>query len=147
MGVLVRELAALYAAFAAGRAVAAAASCRCSTPTTRSGSASWLQGEVLERQLAYWRQQLAGRAARCWSCPRTARARRCRRYRGARGAVRAAARAARRAARRWRRREGATLFMALLAAFQALLPRYTGQDDVVRGHAHRRPHARGDWRG
>lgn len=31
------------------------------------------------------------------------------------------------------RREGATLFMALLAAFQALLARHTGQDDVVVG--------------
>ena len=31
------------------------------------------------------------------------------------------------------RREGATLFMALLAAFQTLLARYTGQDDVVVG--------------
>ncbi len=32
-----------------------------------------------------------------------------------------------------RRRAGATLFMALLAAFQALLCRYTGQDDLVVG--------------
>ena len=31
------------------------------------------------------------------------------------------------------RREGATLFMTLLAAFQALLHRYTGQDDIVVG--------------
>src|SRR5262249_22231255 len=30
-------------------------------------------------------------------------------------------------------REGATLFMGLLAAFQALLHRYTGQDDIVVG--------------
>ena len=43
---------------------------------------------------------------------------------------------------RWRRREGATLFMALLAAFQALLARYSGQDDVVVGIADRRPHPR-----
>ena len=28
-------------------------------------------------------------------------------------------------------RHGATLFMTLLAAFQALLHRYTGQDDIV----------------
>ena len=42
----------------------------------------WLPGEVLEAQLAYWRQQLAGRPPR-WSCPRTGRGRRCRRYRGA----------------------------------------------------------------
>src|SRR5207344_1731111 len=31
------------------------------------------------------------------------------------------------------RREGATLFMVLLAAFQALLARYSGQDDLAVG--------------
>src|SRR3712207_6847004 len=31
------------------------------------------------------------------------------------------------------RREGATLFMTLLAAFQALLHRYTNRDDIVVG--------------
>ena len=31
------------------------------------------------------------------------------------------------------RREGATLFMVLLAAFDVLLSRYTGQDDIVVG--------------
>ena len=41
------------------------------------------------------------------------------------------------------RREGATLFMTLLAAFQALLHRYTGQDDSRR-HPGRRPRPRGD---
>ena len=52
-------------------------SCPSSTPTSPPGSAQWLQGDVLERQLAYWREQLDGprrpRAAR-----RTGRARRCR---------------------------------------------------------------------
>ena len=28
----------------------------------------WLQGEVLEQQLAYWREQLAGAPA-CWTLP------------------------------------------------------------------------------
>ena len=37
-------------------------SCRSSTPTSPSGSASWLQGEALERQLAWWRNA-AGRRA------------------------------------------------------------------------------------
>ena len=35
-------------------------SCRSSTPTSRVWQRGWLQGEVLERQLAYWREQLAG---------------------------------------------------------------------------------------
>ena len=42
--VLAHELAALYAAVPRGPAVAAAASCRCSTRTTRCGSAQWLEG-------------------------------------------------------------------------------------------------------
>ena len=33
--------------------------------------------------------------------------------------------------RRWAKREGATLFMTLLAAYTALLARYSGQDDIV----------------
>src|SRR3712207_7430842 len=36
------------------------------------------------------------------------------------------------------RREGATLYMVLLAAFKVLLARYTGQEDVVVGSPDRR---------
>ena len=43
-----------------GRALAAAPSCRSSTPTTRVWQREWLQGEVLERQLAYWRSSWTG---------------------------------------------------------------------------------------
>ncbi len=38
-------------------------SCRCSTPTTRPGSARWLTGETLGRQLAFWRERLRGASA------------------------------------------------------------------------------------
>ena len=37
----------------------------------------WLQGEVLEAQLAYWKRSWTGRLP-CWSCPPTARGRRSR---------------------------------------------------------------------
>src|SRR6185369_13745106 len=37
--------------------------------------------------------------------------------------------------RRLSRREGATLFMTLMAAFKALLMRYSGQEDIVVGTA------------
>ena len=33
----------------------------------------WLQGEVLEKQLSYWRQHLEG-APGCWSCRQTSHA-------------------------------------------------------------------------
>ena len=43
---------------------------------------------------------------------------------------------------RWPAREGATLFMTLLAGFQVLLARYAGQDDVVVGTPDRRARPR-----
>ena len=52
MGVLVRELAALYAAYVAGRPSPLPPSCRSSTRTTRLWQREWLPGEVLEAQLA-----------------------------------------------------------------------------------------------
>ena len=83
---------------------------------------SWLAGEVLERQLAYWRERAGRRARRCWSCRPTGRGRRCTTLRAARArrsTLRAGAR--RRRLQALRPRQGATLFMTLLAAFQALL--------------------------
>ena len=62
MEVLVREVGALYAASRAGSR-RRCRSCRCSTPTTRCGSGSWLAGEVLDGQLGYWRGRLAGAPA------------------------------------------------------------------------------------
>ena len=92
---------------------------------------AWLSGEVLERQLAYWKAHLAGAPAALelpTDRPRPA----VMSHRGGRqpfalaqelaGALAALA-----------RREGATLFMVLLAAFDVLLHRYTGQRDVVVG--------------
>ena len=118
-----------------GERVAAAARCRSSTPTTRSGSAQWLQGEVLEQQLAYWRQALAGVAAR-WSCPPTGRARRVASYRGGRDRVRRSREPLTQSLKALGRREGATLFMTLLAAFQVLL------DALQRAGRHRGRRAR-----
>ena len=104
-----------------GPAVAAARARRCSTPTSPSGSASWLAGEVLERQLAYWRERLAGApAARPADRPAAAAGA------DASAAPRRASRSPPRARRRLRSAgaaaRDATLFMILLAGFQALLP-------------------------
>jgi len=91
----------------------------------------WLQGEVLERQLAYWRAQLAGEipvlnlpADR----PRTPLGA----HTGALLPVTIPAGLASRI-RSLGEREGATLFMTLLAAFQVLLQRYSGQNDLTVG--------------
>jgi non-ribosomal peptide synthetase component F len=91
----------------------------------------WLSGERLEAQLAYWRGSLAGAPAvlelpaeRPRPAVRTGRGGSCdaRLDPAAADAVRALARAG-----------GATPFMALLAAFSALLARWSGQTDVVVG--------------
>jgi hypothetical protein len=78
----------------------------------------------------YWRSGWRARRS-CWSCPRTTRARPVQTYRGATSPslppellerLQALARS-----------EGATLYMVLLAAFQALLSATPGSDDVVVG--------------
>ena len=91
----------------------------------------WLQGDVLEAQLGWWKQQLAGAPPR-WSCPPTGRVRPSLSQRGAAVPVRLP-RALARAVEALAQREGATPFMVLLAAFQTLLHRYSGQDDVLVG--------------
>ncbi len=91
----------------------------------------WLQGEVLETQLAYWKQQLGGRLPvleLLTDRPRPA----VQTFRGAwqRFVV---PKSVFDALRVLSRQEECTLFMTLLAAFKALLHRYTGQDDIIVG--------------
>jgi amino acid adenylation domain-containing protein len=91
----------------------------------------WLQGEVLEEQLAYWREQLAD-APTLLAVP-TARPRTpAVTYQAASQAL-AFPRPLSEALRKLSQREGVTPFMTLLAAFQTLLYRYTQQEDVVVG--------------
>ena len=91
----------------------------------------WLQGEVLERQLAYWREKLAA-LRRPSICRPIVRVRRGRIMPGRVDAF-TIAQGCRRAIGAPRTREGATLFMTLLAAFQLLLSRYSGQQDICVG--------------
>ncbi|QSQ14838.1 non-ribosomal peptide synthetase [Myxococcus landrumensis] len=91
----------------------------------------WLKGEVLEKQLTWWKRELAG-APRVLELP-TDRARPvARTYRGALKRVELPEGLEARLRER-SRKEGVTLYMALLAGFQALLARYSGQEDVVVG--------------
>ena len=114
----------------AGRG-AALPRCPSSTATTPRGSAP---GSAARRWSGRWAGGASGWPARrrCWSSPPTARARGRGRGRGARAVRRSRAEVAG-ALRELSRREGATLFMTLLAGWQALLARWSGQDDVVVG--------------
>jgi non-ribosomal peptide synthetase component F len=130
MGILVREVAALYAAFAAGRP-----SPLPELPVQYGDFAlwqrSWLHGETLEQEIAFWRDQLAGLPPFLdlpTDRPRPA----VQSFRGAARPVRLPA-ALTRELEALARREGATLFMVLLAGFQTLLARLSSQDDLAVG--------------
>jgi Condensation domain len=93
----------------------------------------WLAGAELERQLAYWREQLAELPVLALPTDRPRPA-----VQSFRGAVLPVALPAALTARLnlLAQEHDCTLFMLLLAAFQALLARYTGQDDIVVGTYH-----------
>ncbi|HEX6746736.1 MAG TPA: amino acid adenylation domain-containing protein, partial [Longimicrobium sp.] len=129
-GVILRELGALYAAFAQGLPSPLA------EPRLQYADYAGWQGEHLksgrlDAQLAWWRERLAGAPA-VLDLP-TDRPRP--NAPSHRGAVERLAVPAELAAqlRALGRTEGATPFMVLLAAFQLLLSRYSGQEDVVVG--------------
>ncbi len=130
LGVLVREVTALYAAYAQGEP-----SPLPELPVQYADFAvwqhSWLHGEVLEREIAWWRRQLAGLPPLLelpTDRPRPP-------VQSVHGAVRPVRLPAglTRQIEELGRREGATLFMVLLAGFQALLARHSGQDDLAVG--------------
>jgi amino acid adenylation domain-containing protein len=128
--VLVRELSALYKAFSTGQP-----SPLPELPIQYVDFAvwqrKWLQGEVLEKQLAYWKQQLGGNLP-VLQLP-TVRPRES--VKTSRGATKSFVIPSNLSAAllALSRQEGVTLFMTLLAAFQILLQRYTNQDDIVVG--------------
>ena len=130
LGVLDREIAALYGAFSRGEA-----SPLPDLPVQYADYAawqrSWLSGDVLTASLSYWKDHVAG-APRALELPTDRPRPPVQTYRGARvGFV--APEGLAQATLAFSRREGTTLFMTLLAAFDALLHRWTGQSDVVVG--------------
>ena len=130
MGVLVQELASLYEAFCAGKP-----SPLPELPIQYVDFAvwqqQWLQGEVLETQLAYWKQQL-GSNLPVLQLPTVRPREKVKTNRGATQSFLIPANLSK-ALQTLSYQEGVTLFMTLLAAFQVLLQRYTGQDDIVVG--------------
>ena len=129
-GVLVREMAALYAAFLQGRPSPLPA-----LPLQYADFAAWqrgwLAGEVLEAELAWWRAQLDG-APPALELPTDRPRGAVESHRGALMPVRFP-KALSDALHALCRKEGVTPFMALLAAFQSVLARTSGQDNVSVG--------------
>ena len=129
-GVLFRELGTLYSAYSAGEESPLA-----ELPIQYADYAVWqrefLSGEVLERQVEYWRRQLAG-APPVLELPADRVRPAVQSYRGASVTFEVSSEVSE-GLKRLSQREAVTLFMTLLAAFKVLLYRYTGQADIVVG--------------
>ena len=128
-GLLWHELAAFYRGFISGEIA-----CLPELPIQYADYAVWqrdsLRGETLETKLAYWKKQLDNLPT--LQLP-TDRARPpVQTLRGTKHSL-TLSRNLLSELKALCRREGVTLFMTLLAAFQILLQRYTGQDDIVVG--------------
>jgi aspartate racemase len=90
----------------------------------------WLQGEILEEHLSYWKKQLAG--VPVLELPTDHPRPVVQTFRGSMHRFELP-KDIYPSLQRLMRRDGVTLFMACLAAFHAFLYRYTGQDDIVTG--------------
>ncbi len=130
VGIFWRELGALYEAYSRGER-SPLGELAIQYADYALWQREWLQGEVLEEQVRYWREQLAG-IAPSLELP-TDRARPAvQSYRGAEQKLELGS-ALCAGLKALSRGEGVTLFMTLLAAYQVLLHRYTGQDDIAVG--------------
>ena len=130
MGVFVREVATLYNAFSQGLESPLA-----ELPVQYADYAvwqrEWLQGEVLDQHIGYWKQQLEdapGLLELPTDWPRPA----VQTHRGARCGMMLSQELTAKL-HELCRAEGASLFMLLLAVFKVLLARYTGQEDISVG--------------
>ncbi|ADO67834.1 non-ribosomal peptide synthetase [Stigmatella aurantiaca] len=130
MEVLLRDLTALYEGFLHGEP-AALPGLPVQYADYTLWQQQWMRGPVLERGLAFWRQQLEG-APRAVDLPVDKPRPETPAFRGATVAFEIAP-ATSQALEAWARAEGATPVMALLAGLGILLQRCTGSDEVLVG--------------
>jgi amino acid adenylation domain-containing protein len=130
LGIFCREISAIYEAFSKG-AQSSLPELVIQYADFAAWQQHWLQGEVLERQLSYWKEHLKG-APPLLELP-------CDRPRPAIQSFRGGfysftlSTALSDAIRQFSQHHGVTLFMSLLAAVKTLLYRYTGQEDLTIG--------------
>ncbi|MEH2283675.1 MAG: amino acid adenylation domain-containing protein [Nostoc sp.] len=130
MGVLIKEIAALYEAFSTGRL-----SPLSQLPIQYVDFAAWqqrsLQGDLLQSQISYWKNQLKD-APKLLELPTDYPRPAVSSFRGATYSFELSDDLSV-ALNKLSQQYGSTLFMTLLAAFQTLLWRYTGSEDIVVG--------------
>lgn len=128
-GVFFQELIALYKEFS-HRGNSPLASLKLQYADYAEWQRDWLQGDVLEEQLRYWRGKLKDAPA-VLDIP-TDRPRPAPTMRGSSCTI-SISESLTRELRELSSASGATLFMTLLGAFSVLLHRYSGEDDIVIG--------------
>ncbi|AFZ23801.1 amino acid adenylation enzyme/thioester reductase family protein [Cylindrospermum stagnale PCC 7417] len=128
--ILVEELSAIYQAFADEKP-----SPLPELPVQYTDFVNWqrnrLQGGVLEKHLAYWKQQLSGNLP-VLQLPTDRPRPPIQTFRGAQQKF-VLSKTLTEAIKQISQQESVTLFMTLLAAFQTLLYRYTGEEDIIIG--------------
>lgn len=128
--ILFQELTILYKAFSTNHHPTLS-----ELPIQYADFAHWqrncLQGEVLESQLNYWKQQLGGNCP-ILQLPTDYPRPSSQNYQGAKQTLKLSP-SLTGAIKTLCQQEGVTLFMSLLATFQTLLHRYSGQEDIIVG--------------
>lgn len=132
MGILVSDLAASYEA-ELKHSSAALPELRLQYADYTLWHREWLKGEEINRQITYWKKQLQG-APQLLELP-TDRTRPATETSRGDVAYRMFSRDLSAQLNQFSHERGSTLFMTLLAGFQALLSRYSGQQDIVVGTA------------
>jgi amino acid adenylation domain-containing protein len=130
VGIFLRELFVLYEAFSRGVA-SPLPELPVQVPDFAVWQRGWLRGAVLEEHLDWWRRQLTG-APPLLALPIDRPRPPVQTFRGGVQPVFLSPELTR-SLRALAQAEGASLFMVLLAGYQALLSRYSGQDDVAVG--------------
>ncbi|MGZ6529974.1 MAG: condensation domain-containing protein, partial [Tumebacillaceae bacterium] len=130
MNIFIQELSALYEAFQQGQA-SSLPDVSVQYADFAAWQRDWLQGDELVRQLTYWQEKLGGELPVLQLPTDRPRPKR-QTYRGSlHSFVIPAPLVAK--IKAISKREEATLFMTMLAAYKTLLYRYTGQEDLLIG--------------
>jgi amino acid adenylation domain-containing protein len=130
IGVMVREVATLFAAFSKEEPSPLPA-LAVQYADFAIWQREWFRDEILERQLDYWRNQLSGTPP-ILELPIDKARPPVQSFNGSHEPLGLDEQISKEL-RKLSRREGVTMFMTLLAAWQLLLSRYTGQEDIVVG--------------
>ncbi|PGA83589.1 non-ribosomal peptide synthetase, partial [Bacillus pseudomycoides] len=130
MDVIIKELSTLYEDFCSG-GPSSLSELSIQYADFAVWQRDWLQAGTLEKQLAYWKEQLSGELPVLnlpTDRPRTVK----QTYQGSVEQL-VLSKQLTQKVRSLSKQEGTTLFMTLLAAFKTLLYRYTGQEDIIVG--------------